>query len=113
MAQNMFFRDFWVFQVLLRNTTARKSPIVVEIWSYTAFNGLKMGKNQCFSNGPLGQKTHFLAFFDMFMALFTIYPLYVAWFSSVICCELTKNHIFVKYMSVAVCISYFQNGKIR
>ena len=69
--------------------------------------GEKWAKINVFLMAPLGQKPHFLAFFEIFMALFTIYPLYVAWFSSVICCELTKNYIFVKYMSVALCRSYF------
>mgnify|MGYP003337218439 CR=1 FL=1 len=72
MAQNVFFGHFWVFRGVLSNTTEQQSPIEVEIWSYAGFNGLKMGKNQCFYIFPLCQKAHFLAFFDMFMALCTI-----------------------------------------
>ena len=77
MAQNMFFESFRVFQVLLRNTNAQRSPLAVELRSYAALNGLKKSKNECFYNGPLCQKTHFLAFFDMFMAPFTIYRIHV------------------------------------
>ncbi len=53
-------------------------------------NGRNIEKIGFSERRKLGQKTDFFAFFGIFMALLSLYPIYMTWFSRVISCELKK-----------------------
>ena len=91
---------------LKRNYCARFLTAVRNL-SYRDSNGQKIGGKNVFLIVPLGQKTHFLAFLGIFFTFFTNSRIHLKGFSSLMGCELTKNYIFSKYLSMATPRSEF------